>query len=72
MNFSSLGCKFKLKFELSRSFELWSFELTTFYCSLGGGRLDSSGLREAPLAGCCDCMAVNHRVPLLSQDFLTI
>jgi hypothetical protein len=67
MNFSSLGCKFKLKFELSRS-----FELTTFYCSLGGGRLDSSGFREAPLAGCCDCMAVNHRVPLLSQDFLTI
>jgi hypothetical protein len=27
MNFSSLGCKFKLKFELSRN-----FELTRFYC----------------------------------------
>jgi hypothetical protein len=32
MNFFSMGCKFKLKFELSWNFELQSFELTRFYC----------------------------------------
>jgi hypothetical protein len=33
MKFSSLGPKFKLKFKLSRNFELQSFELTRFYFS---------------------------------------
>jgi hypothetical protein len=32
MDFSSLGLKFKLKFEISQNFELQSFELTRFYC----------------------------------------
>jgi hypothetical protein len=33
MNSSSLGCKFKQKFEILRNFELKLFELTRFYCS---------------------------------------
>jgi hypothetical protein len=33
MDFSSLGTKFKLKFEISWNFELQSFELTRFYCT---------------------------------------
>jgi hypothetical protein len=32
MNLYSLGCKFKLKFKLLKKFELYSFELTKFYC----------------------------------------
>jgi hypothetical protein len=31
MSFSSLERKFKLKYEISQYFELWSFELTRFY-----------------------------------------
>jgi hypothetical protein len=33
MNFSSLGCKFKLKFELTQKLELQSFESARFYCT---------------------------------------
>jgi hypothetical protein len=33
MNSSSLGCKFKQKFEILRKLELKLFELTRFYCS---------------------------------------
>jgi hypothetical protein len=33
MNFSSLGHKFKLKYEISRNLKLWSFELTRLYCN---------------------------------------
>jgi hypothetical protein len=32
VNFSSLGLKFKLIFELKHTFELQSFESTKFYC----------------------------------------
>jgi hypothetical protein len=31
MNFSSLARKFKLKYEISRHFELYSFKLTRFH-----------------------------------------
>jgi hypothetical protein len=34
MNFSFSGRKFKLKYELLQNFELHSFGLTRFYCSL--------------------------------------
>jgi hypothetical protein len=33
LSFSSLGYKFKLKFELSWNFKLYSFELTRFCCN---------------------------------------
>jgi hypothetical protein len=33
MTFSSLVCKFKLKFKLQQSLKLLSFELTRFYCN---------------------------------------
>jgi hypothetical protein len=33
MSISALEHKFKLKFDISRHFELWSFELTRFYCT---------------------------------------
>jgi hypothetical protein len=33
MNFSSLGHKFKLKFEILQSFKLQSFKLVRFYCT---------------------------------------
>jgi hypothetical protein len=32
MNFSSLGRKLKLKFEILRNFGLQNFKLTRFYC----------------------------------------
>jgi hypothetical protein len=34
VNISSLGCKFTIKFKVSRNSELQSFELTRIYCIL--------------------------------------
>jgi hypothetical protein len=42
MNFSSLGLKFKLKFEIWQNFQLRGLESTTFYCNSFVSDLESN------------------------------